>query len=81
MTANICVTFPTFSLRFVDFAVRFRCKLIPREATFEASLTVERIQREFPNAGYRRIHSYLKSRGVKVTHSRVREAMHIEETT
>ena len=41
----------------------------------ELDTLVRDIQREFPNAGYRRIHSQLKSRGVKVTQSRVRESM------
>ena len=42
------LTFPVFSTRFVDFAVQFssvqfqffRCKSIPREATFKSRLTV-----------------------------------------
>ena len=42
----------------------------------ELDSLVRDIQREFPNAGYRRIHSQLISRGVKVTQSRVRESMH-----
>ena len=42
----------------------------------ELDILVRDIQREYPNAGYRRIHSQLKSRGVKVTQSRVRESMH-----
>ena len=42
----------------------------------ELDTLVRDIQREFPNGGYRRIHSQLKSRGVKVTQSRVRESMH-----
>ena len=42
----------------------------------ELDTLVRDIHREFPNAGYRRLHSQLKSRGVKVTQSRVRESMH-----
>ena len=42
----------------------------------ELDTLVRDIQREFPNAGYRRIYSQLKSRSVKVTQSRVRESMH-----
>lgn len=42
----------------------------------ELDALVRDIQREFPNAGYRRIYSQLKSRSVKVPQSRVRESMH-----
>lgn len=37
---------------------------------------VRGVQREFPNAGYRRVYSQLKSMSIKVTQSRVREFMH-----
>ena len=49
--------------------------------SFKKSLIVEQFQgnylkTEFPNAGYRRVHSQLVSRGIRVSHLRVREAMH-----
>ena len=36
---------------------------------------VRRLQNEFPNAGYRRIYSVLRSRSIQVTQARVRESM------
>ena len=42
----------------------------------ELDTLVRAIQSEFPNAGYRRIYSQLKSRSISVTQSRVRESMH-----
>jgi len=42
----------------------------------ELEALVRDIQREFPNAGYQRIYSQLKSRSVKVTQARVRETIH-----
>lgn len=37
---------------------------------------VRGVQGEFPNAGYRRVYSVLRSRSIKVTQARVRESMH-----
>jgi len=42
----------------------------------ELDLLVGQIQNDFPNAGYRRIHSQLRSRDIRVPQQRVREAMH-----
>ena len=42
----------------------------------ELDEVLRQIKTEFPNAGYRRVHSQLVSRGIRVSHLRVREAMH-----
>ena len=42
----------------------------------ELDEVLRQVKTEFPNAGYRRVHSQLVSRGIRVSHLRVREAMH-----
>jgi predicted transcriptional regulator len=42
----------------------------------ELDALVRDIQSQFPNAGYRRVYSQLRSRDIKVPQSRVRESMH-----
>ena len=64
----------TIKRRVQEYAISVGPRVVLDDS--ELDTLVRDIQREFPNTGYRRIHSQLKSRGVKVTQSRVRESMH-----
>ena len=64
----------TIKRRIREYGISNRPRVVLDDSALDIS--VSDIQREFPNAGYRRIHSQLKSRGVKGTQSRLRESMH-----
>ena len=64
----------TIKRRVREYGISVRPRVVLSDSGLDA--LVRDIQREFPNAGYRRVHSQLKSRNVKVTQSRVRESMH-----
>ena len=64
----------TIKQRIREYGISVRWRVVLDDSGLDT--LVRDIQREFPNAGYRRIHSQLKSRGVKVRQSRVRESMH-----
>lgn len=65
----------TIKRRLREYGISVRCQ---QEVLTDAALDelVRGVQEEFPNAGYRRVYSQLKSRSIKVTQSRVRESMH-----
>lgn len=60
-------------LREYDLTIRSQQSVLTNE---ELDDLVRSVQREFPNAGYRRVYSQLKSRSINVIQSRVRESMH-----
>ena len=68
-----------YDLTFRDVAEALRVSERDRRSNMtdhELDEVLRQIKTEFPSAGYRRVHSQLVSRGVRVSHLRVREAMH-----
>ena len=51
-------------------------KALSRGVLDSTDEVLRQIKTEFPIAGYRRVHSQLVSRGIRVSHLRVGEAMH-----
>lgn len=65
----------TIKRRMREYGISVRAQ---QTALTDAALDnlVRDIQTQFPNAGYRRVYSQLKSRSINVTLSRVRESLH-----
>ena len=64
----------TIKRRIREYGISVRAQTVLIDS--ELDCLVREIQNEFPNAGYRRVYSQLRSRSVKVTQARVRESMH-----
>ena len=66
----------TVKRRLKEYGISIRNDQDAELTDLELDELVRGVQEQFPNAGYRRIHSVLRSRSIRVTQARVRDSLH-----